>query len=49
DDAPWHAADLAAGDVLFFSALTIHRALPNVTADQLRVSVDYRYRPRLSR
>jgi len=45
DDAPWHAGDLAPGDVLLFSALTVHRALPNVTADQLRVSVDYRYRP----
>jgi ectoine hydroxylase-related dioxygenase (phytanoyl-CoA dioxygenase family) len=45
DDVVWRAGDLAAGDVLFFSALTVHRALPNVTADQLRVSVDYRYRP----
>lgn len=45
DHALWRASDLAAGDVLFFSALTIHRALPNITADQLRVSVDYRYRP----
>lgn len=45
DDAVWHAGDLAAGDVLFFSSLTVHRALPNITADQLRVSVDYRYRP----
>lgn len=45
DDAPWHAADLALGDVIFFSSLTVHRALPNTTADQLRVSVDYRYRP----
>ena len=45
-DATWHASDLAAGDVLFFSSLTVHRALPNVTADQLRVSVDYRYRRR---
>jgi ectoine hydroxylase-related dioxygenase (phytanoyl-CoA dioxygenase family) len=43
-DAVWHAGDLAAGDVIFFSALTVHRALPNVTTDQLRVSVDYRYR-----
>jgi ectoine hydroxylase-related dioxygenase (phytanoyl-CoA dioxygenase family) len=46
DDAPWRASDLAAGDVLFFSSLTVHRALPNLTPDQLRVSVDYRYRPR---
>jgi ectoine hydroxylase-related dioxygenase (phytanoyl-CoA dioxygenase family) len=46
DDAVWRASDLAAGDVLFFSAFTVHRALPNLTADQLRVSVDYRYRRR---
>lgn len=44
-DLAWHSADLEAGDVLLFSALTVHRALPNVTADRLRVSVDYRYRP----
>jgi ectoine hydroxylase-related dioxygenase (phytanoyl-CoA dioxygenase family) len=44
DDATWRASDLAAGDVLFFSAFTVHRALPNTTAGQLRVSVDYRYR-----
>ncbi len=46
DDAPWATGDLAAGDVIFFSALTVHRALDNATADQLRVSVDYRYRPK---
>lgn len=43
-DAPWRASDLEDGDVLFFSALTVHRALPNRTADRLRVSVDFRYR-----
>ena len=44
-DAPWCSLDLELGDVIVFSALTVHCALPNVTADQLRVSVDYRYRP----
>lgn len=48
-DAAWHGADLAAGDVLLFSSFTVHRALPNRTADRLRVSVDYRYRPRGAR
>ena len=43
DDVVWDAADLGDGDVILFSAFTIHRALPNVTADRLRVSVDYRY------
>lgn len=44
-DVPWAASDLALGDVVLFSSLTVHRALDNTTADQLRVSVDYRYRP----
>ena len=43
-DAPWRSASLAAGDVILFSALTVHCALPNLTRDQLRVSVDFRYR-----
>ena len=46
-DADWRSGDLGTGDVIVFSAMTVHRALPNLTADQLRVSVDYRYRPRL--
>jgi ectoine hydroxylase-related dioxygenase (phytanoyl-CoA dioxygenase family) len=45
DDAPWCSLDMEAGDVIVFSALTVHRALPNMTADRLRVSVDFRYRP----
>jgi hypothetical protein len=44
-DAPWRSLDLELGDVLLFSSLTMHRALPNVTPDRLRVSVDFRYRP----
>ena len=31
------------GDTLIFSALTIHKALPNLTEDRLRVSLDNRY------
>ena len=46
DDVAWAAGDLAAGDIVLFSSLTVHCALDNVTTDQLRVSVDYRYRPR---
>jgi hypothetical protein len=48
DDVVWATGDLALGDVVLFSAMTVHRALDNVTADRLRVSVDYRYRPRTS-
>ena len=42
-DVPWHSTSFAVGDVLFFPALTIHRALPNLTEDRLRVSLDNRY------
>ena len=45
DGAVWAGGDLAAGDALLFSSLTIHRSLPNRTADRLRLSVDYRYEP----
>ncbi|HUS33673.1 MAG TPA: phytanoyl-CoA dioxygenase family protein [Kofleriaceae bacterium] len=45
DDARWQTSDLEEGDVILFSALTVHRALPNVTANRLRVSVDFRYEP----
>lgn len=48
DDAVWATGDLALGDVVVFSSLVVHRALDNVTRDRLRVSVDYRYRPRTS-
>jgi ectoine hydroxylase-related dioxygenase (phytanoyl-CoA dioxygenase family) len=41
----WHGGDFAAGDVLFFKSLTVHKALPNTTPDRLRLSVDFRYQP----
>jgi ectoine hydroxylase-related dioxygenase (phytanoyl-CoA dioxygenase family) len=40
----WAASALAAGDALFFHALTLHGALPNRSAGLLRLSVDLRYR-----
>lgn len=45
DDAgnEWHTTDFETGDTLIFPALTIHKALPNVTEDRLRVSLDNRY------
>jgi hypothetical protein len=39
----WHGNDFQAGDVLFFHSHTVHKALPNHSPDQLRISVDYRY------
>lgn len=44
-DAPFAASDLAAGDAVLFHCLTIHRALPNLTRDRVRLSADYRYQP----
>ena len=45
DDCQFAAAALAAGDAILFNCLTVHRALPNVTRDHVRLSVDYRYQP----
>lgn len=39
----WASTDYKAGDVLVFSMLTVHRALPNLTPDTLRFSMDFRY------
>lgn len=39
----WHASDFELGDVLIFHSHTIHKALPNLTANQLRLSIDNRY------
>lgn len=39
----WHGNDFQQGDVLFFHSHTVHKALPNCSADQLRISVDFRY------
>lgn len=42
-DGQWHSTNYEIGDTLIFPALTIHKALPNVTEDRLRVSLDNRY------
>jgi ectoine hydroxylase-related dioxygenase (phytanoyl-CoA dioxygenase family) len=39
----WQTTNYEVGDTLIFPALTIHRALPNLTEDRLRVSLDNRY------
>lgn len=31
--------------MLIFHSMTVHKALPNVTEERLRLSVDYRYQP----
>lgn len=47
DDCPerWVEGDLQAGDVLIFHSKTVHRSLPNLTEDRIRLSVDFRYQP----
>lgn len=42
DDPAWASADYDAGDVIVFTSLTVHGALPNTT-DRLRFSADFRY------
>jgi len=42
-DPVWHSTDYEMGDTLIFPALTVHKALPNYTGDQLRLSLDNRY------
>jgi len=39
----WLTTDYEVGDTLIFPFLTIHKALPNLTEDRLRVSLDNRY------
>jgi len=39
----WHSTNYEIGDTLIFLALTVHKALPNLTEDRLRVSLDNRY------
>jgi ectoine hydroxylase-related dioxygenase (phytanoyl-CoA dioxygenase family) len=43
----WHTVDYEVGDALFFRAYTIHKALPNLTKDRLRLSTDNRYQKRM--
>ena len=39
----WVTTDFEIGDCLIFHSLTVHQALPNLTEDRLRVSLDNRY------
>jgi ectoine hydroxylase-related dioxygenase (phytanoyl-CoA dioxygenase family) len=45
-EAVWHTTDFVAGDAVFFHSHTIHKALPNLSGDRLRVSTDNRYQRR---
>jgi hypothetical protein len=39
----WVTTDYECGDTLIFHSLTVHQALPNVTENRLRLSLDNRY------
>jgi hypothetical protein len=39
----WYTTDFKMGDALFFHSYTIHKALPNLSINQLRLSTDNRY------
>jgi len=39
----WLSNDFEAGDTLIFHSLTAHQALPNLSEDRMRVSLDNRY------
>ena len=39
----WVGGDFNTGDVLTFSSLTVHRALPTETPEKIRISMDVRY------
>jgi ectoine hydroxylase-related dioxygenase (phytanoyl-CoA dioxygenase family) len=39
----WRAGDFALGDLVVFHSHTIHKAMPNLTNDSLRLSIDNRY------
>lgn len=41
--APLAASAVSPGDAILFNCLTVHGALPNLTVDRLRLSVDFRY------
>jgi ectoine hydroxylase-related dioxygenase (phytanoyl-CoA dioxygenase family) len=45
-DIQWASSEVLAGDVVFFSARTIHCAWSNVSSKLARVSADIRYEPR---
>jgi hypothetical protein len=41
----WTGSDFQEGDIVLFHSLTVHKALPNLSPDRLRLSVDFRYQP----
>jgi hypothetical protein len=44
-EARWRGGSLGCGDVVLMDSRTVHRALPNVTANRVRLSADSRFAP----
>ena len=42
-EGEWVTTDFKTGDILIFNSLNVHLALPNLTADRIRISTDNRY------
>jgi hypothetical protein len=45
NEREWMQGDFAAGDIVTFPSLTVHKAMPNHMKDRLRLSCDFRYQP----
>ncbi len=45
DEVVWVNGDYACGDAIFLHSLTVHQGCDNLSGNQLRVSLDYRYQP----
>ena len=43
EETTWHVSDFEAGDVLIFHSATVHKAEPNTTEHNARLSVDTRF------
>ena len=45
EDYKWIEHDYQAGDVLIFTSMTVHKALPASKPERIRLSCDFRYQP----
>jgi len=41
----WRQGPMTCGSILLFHSHTVHKAMPNLTPNRIRLSVDYRYQP----
>jgi hypothetical protein len=46
EDSVWASGEITCGDVVMLRSNTVHQGRDNLTADTVRVSVDFRYQPR---